>query len=143
VAATAASYDGGVLTRALALLAFLATGCGSNDSSTADMLLDLSVQHCPAIFCVGKCSDSGSHCVTSTVDANDDMGILGGCTGGQSTCGTTLTGDCNFTTRCLGPKLLGKLFIPVPEGGCGVELIACPNGCVDADGGTAPPHCAP
>ena len=129
--------------RALAILALLATGCGSDDSTAVVPDLSVPLHHCPAIACGGHCPGADSHCVIQSVGTDHDMGIFGGCTDGLSTCGTIFNGDCNFTTRCLSPQLLGQLFIPVPEGGCGIELIRCANGCVDADGGAASPHCAP
>jgi hypothetical protein len=121
----------------LALGATVSTGCGSDETSfdasvPADMSVqaDLTVHHCLAYACYGSCPATDTpttHCVNSFPSAP------GGCTAGESTCGTHLTGDCGFTARCLSPTLLGTLFIAVPEGGCGVELIACANGCADAD----------
>ena len=129
-------------TRAIALLMLLVAACGSDDSSGAvDMHAPSDLTHgpvCLAIVCQDHCPDTNSHCVATHAS---DSG--GGCTAGQSTCGRPLTGDCNFTAQCLGPNLLGQLFVAAPEGGCGVERIWCPNGCVDSDGGAVAPHCAP
>lgn len=137
-----------VLTRAVLLVALVAAGCGSDDTSSSSPDLqasaDLGLRICLAIACSDGCPQGGSpdhqlaHCVAT--HASDEYG---GCTDGTSTCGYPLAGDCSFTAQCLGPNLLGQLFVAVPEGGCGVERIGCPHGCVDSDGGAATPHCAP
>lgn len=125
----------------VAVGAIVVAGCssaGDDQPVTHDMsIADLSARACLAIACESSCPEAGSYCVASDATAS-----TGGCTSGQSTCGTHLSGDCGFTDRCLSPTVLGKLFVAVPEGGCGVQRVGCANGCVDGDGdGGRAAHC--